>query len=221
MVQFVTYIRVSTRKQQASGLGLEAQQVSIAQYVGNRGEVLGEFVEVESGKHNDRPELLKALKLCRITGATLIVATISRLSRNAAFLMTLRDSNVQFVCCDLPEANTLTVGLMAVIAQHEREQISARTKAALAAAKARGVALGGFREGHAGVAQVASLGTQARQAKALKFAEELRDHLDGMTGLSLQAIADRFNVTNVRTPRGTRGNWTPKTVSRVLDRLTA
>jgi DNA invertase Pin-like site-specific DNA recombinase len=95
--------------------------------------------------------LVKALKRCRATGATLVVAKLDRLSRNAAFLMTLRDSGVQFVAADLPEANTMTVGVMAVVVQHEREAISARTKAALAAAKRRGVELGGLRQGAANI----------------------------------------------------------------------
>ena len=108
---------------------------------------------METGKRNDRPELEKALKRSRLTGATLVVAKLDRLSRNAAFLMTLRDSGVDFVAADLPEANTMTVGVMAVVAQHEREAISHRTKAALAAAKARGTVLGGFRAGAPNIAR--------------------------------------------------------------------
>ena len=119
--KFVAYLRVSTAKQGRSGLGLEAQHEAVQQFVTGRGGkiIAPEFVEVETGKRNDRPELEKALKRCRLTGATLVVAKLDRLSRNAAFLMTLRDSGVDFVAADLPEANTMTVGVMAVVAQHE------------------------------------------------------------------------------------------------------
>src|SRR5262250_108087 len=135
--RFVAYLRVSTARQGKSGLGLEAQRETVRQFVASQnGKIIApEFIEIESGKRDDRPELDKAIKRCRVTGATLVVAKLDRLSRNAAFLMTLRDSGVQFVAADLPEANTMTVGVMAVVAQHEREAISARTKAALAAAK--------------------------------------------------------------------------------------
>ena len=121
--KFVSYLRVSTARQGKSGLGLDAQREAVRQFVTSRaGRIIApEFVEVESGKRDDRPELVKALKRCRLTGATLVVAKLDRLSRNAAFLMTLRDSGVQFVAADLPEANTMTVGVMAVVAQHERE----------------------------------------------------------------------------------------------------
>ncbi|MBN8906814.1 MAG: recombinase family protein, partial [Rhodospirillales bacterium] len=143
--RFVAYLRVSTARQGRSGLGLEAQREAVTAFVGARGGKLiaPEFVEVETGKRNDRPQLAAALKRCRTTGATLVVAKLDRLSRNAAFLMTLRDSGVSFVAADLPEANTMTVGVMAVVAQHEREAISRRTKEALAASRARGTKLGG------------------------------------------------------------------------------
>src|SRR5215472_3491493 len=113
--KFVSYIRVSTARQGRSGLGLEAQREAVRQFVAMRGGkiIVPEFVEVESGKRNDRPELDKALKRCRVTGATLVVAKLDRLSRNAAFLMNLRDSGVEFVAADLPDANTMTVGVMA------------------------------------------------------------------------------------------------------------
>ena len=142
---------MSTARQGRSGLGLEAQREAVRQFVSSRdGKIIApEFVEVETGKRNDRPELGNALKRCRVAGATLVVAKLGRLSRNAAFLMTLRDGGVGFVAADLPEANTMTVGVMAVVAQHEREAISQRTKAALAAAKARRTALGGRRKGAA------------------------------------------------------------------------
>ena len=141
--RFIAYERVSTARQGVSGLGLEAQRRSIDAFAASRNaEVLARFTEVESGRNPDRPELAKALHLSKITGATLVIAKLDRLSRNAAFLLTLRDSGVRFLAVDLPEANDLTVGIMALVAQAEREAISRRTKEALAVAKARGVKLG-------------------------------------------------------------------------------
>src|SRR6056297_3989654 len=141
--KLVAYERVSTARQGRSGLGLEAQRKAIDAFAAAKeGRVLGRFTEVESGGKNDRPELQKALDLARLTGATLVIARLDRLSRNAAFLLTLRDSGVRFLACDMPEANDLTVGVMALVAEAEREAISRRTKEALAAAKARGVKLG-------------------------------------------------------------------------------
>lgn len=141
MKQYIAYLRVSTQKQGQSGLGLEAQRFAVQTFVQST-SLLGEFVEVESGKKNLRPQLAAAIALAKMKGATLLIAKLDRLSRNAGFIFALRDSGVDFVCCDMPDANTLTVGLFAVLAQHERELISQRTKAALAAKKARGAQLG-------------------------------------------------------------------------------
>ncbi|ACA21150.1 Resolvase domain [Methylobacterium sp. 4-46] len=143
--KFVTYVRVSTAKQGRSGLGLDAQREAVARYLGEaRRHVVGEFIEVESGKRADRPELAKAIDACRLYRAKLIVAKLDRLSRDPGFLRDLERSGVDFVAADMPDANRLTVGIMALIAEHEREAISTRTKAALAAAKARGTKMGGF-----------------------------------------------------------------------------
>jgi DNA invertase Pin-like site-specific DNA recombinase len=129
--RLVAYERVSTARQGASGLGLEAQRKVIEDFAVSRGaEVLARFTEVESGRKGDRPELAKALHLAKVTGATLVIAKLDRLSRNAAFLLALRDSGVRFVAVDMPEANDLTVGIMALVAQAEREAISRRTKEA-------------------------------------------------------------------------------------------
>jgi DNA invertase Pin-like site-specific DNA recombinase len=144
--KFISYLRVSTAKQGASGLGLEAQRKAVEDYLnGGQWTLIEEVIEVESGKRSDRPKLAEALRLCRIHGATLVIAKLDRLSRDAAFLMKLQNDGVKFVAADMPEANHLVVGILAVVAQAEREMISARTKAALAAAKARGVKLGGDR----------------------------------------------------------------------------
>src|SRR3954447_394199 len=144
--RFVAYYRVSTQKQGQSGLGLEAQRKAVADYLNGGGwQLVGEFTEVESGKRNDREELAKALAACRRTGAKLVIAKLDRLSRDAAFLLSLRDAGVEFVAADMPDANRLTVGIMALMAEHEAELVSQRPKAALAAAEARGRRLAGFR----------------------------------------------------------------------------
>src|SRR5215207_5058697 len=141
--RYVSYLRVSTDRQGRSGLGLEAQRKAVADFLnGGRWDLIAEFVEVESGKRDDRPKLAEALALCRLHNATLVIAKLDRLSRDAAFLLNLQKAGVRFVAADMPEANELVVGIMAVVAQAERKMISARTKAALAAAKARGVRLG-------------------------------------------------------------------------------
>jgi DNA invertase Pin-like site-specific DNA recombinase len=138
---YVCYYRVSTRQQGQSGLGMEAQQAAVRTFVSDPSRIVAEYVEVESGKRNQRPHLQAAIEAARQQGATLLIAKLDRLSRNAGFIFALRDSRVDFVCCDMPDANTLTVGLFAVIAQHERETISKRSKDALTAKKARGAQL--------------------------------------------------------------------------------
>ncbi len=141
--RLVAYERVSTARQGASGLGLEAQRKAIADFAASpTAEVLAHFTEVESGREADRPELAKALHLAKVPGSTLVIARLDRLSRNAAFLLALRDSGMRFLAVDMPEANDLTIGIMAPVAEAEREAISQRTKDALAAARARGVTLG-------------------------------------------------------------------------------
>jgi DNA invertase Pin-like site-specific DNA recombinase len=221
VAKFVAYLRVSTARQGRSGLGLEAQRHSVNQFVASRGGriIAPEFVEVESGKRDDRPELEKALKRCRATGATLVVAKLDRLSGNAAFLMTLRDSGVQFVAADLPEASTMTVGVMAVVAQHEREAISARTKAALAAAKRRGVKLGGVRAGSPNIRRYQKQAVAANVARADERLRDVADDLRALVaeGLSLNAIARRLNDQDVKTARGCA--WTPTAVRRAVLRL--
>jgi DNA invertase Pin-like site-specific DNA recombinase len=219
--KFVAYLRVSTARQGKSGLGLEAQREAVQRFVAGRGGriIAPEYVEVESGKRNDRPELAKAIKRCRLTKATLVVAKLDRLSRNAAFLMTLRDSDVDFIAADLPEANTMTVGVMAVVAQHEREAISARTKAALAAAKARGKKLGGRRPGAGNIARYQRQGVEAAQEQAAARLALVADDLRRLEseGLSLNAMAGKLNAMDIGTSRG--GRWTATAVKRALARL--
>jgi len=219
--RFVAYYRVSTKKQGASGLGLEGQQAAVRNWLdGGNWTLLAEHTEVESGKNDaNRPALAKALHDCKLRKATLVIAKLDRLSRDAHFLLGLEKAGVDFVAVDMPNANRLTVRLMAVIAQEEREMISARTKAALAAAKARGVKLGGKRAQHKNVDP--KLGRAALVQASDDFAAcvgpvvtELRD-----SGLSLRQIVAELDKRGIRTMRG--GAWTAATVRNVLQRVEA
>ncbi|MDQ1089764.1 recombinase family protein [Siphonobacter sp. SORGH_AS_1065] len=143
MVQsYVAYFRVSTQKQGRSGLGLEAQRSSVDAFTRGRGEIIADFTDIESGKKADRPQLLAAIAYCKSHRAVLLIAKLDRLTRNVAFIFALRDSGVEFVCADMPEANTLTIGVMATMAQYERELIAERTRKALAEKRKMGVDLG-------------------------------------------------------------------------------
>jgi DNA invertase Pin-like site-specific DNA recombinase len=217
---YVSCQRVSTQRQGRSGLGLEAQREAVQRFVADRaGKTIAEFVEVDSGKRNDRPQLDKAIRQCRLTGATLVVAKLDRLSRNAAFLLTLRDSGVSFIAADLPEANTMTVGVMAVVAQHEAEAISKRTKEALEAARNRGKVLGGVRVNAPDITAFGEKANRAVAEKARQDAELRRDVLESLVHerISMNAMAARLNEASVRTARG--GAWTATAVKRTLARL--
>lgn len=220
-MRFISYLRVSTDRQGQSGLGIEAQREAVAQYLnGGDWELLAEFVETESGKNDDRPQLAAALEQCRLTGATLVIAKLDRLSRSARFLLELQESNVRFVAADMPDANNFTVGIMALVAQQERDAISKRTKEALAAAKARGVQLGNPN----GAQHLKDRGNDeaaaAAKHKAQEFAESIKPTVcaimdEGHT--SLGDIAKRLNERHIRTARG--GQWHRATVANLLDRL--
>lgn len=142
MENYIAYYRVSTQKQGKSGLGLDAQKSAVRNFLNVNDKLLAEFTDIESGKNNERPKLLQAISEAKQQNATLLIAKLDRLSRNAAFIFTLRDTHVKFTCTDMPMANSLTIGIMAVMAQDERERISQRTKAALAELKKRGKKLG-------------------------------------------------------------------------------
>jgi DNA invertase Pin-like site-specific DNA recombinase len=221
--RLVAYERVSTARQGASGLGLEAQRRAIADFAASRqATVLARFTEVESGRKADRPELIRALHLARVTGATLVIAKLDRLSRNAAFLLALRDSGVHFLACDMPGANDLTVGIMALVAEAEREAISRRTKEALAAARARGVRLGNpngaeslRRAGRGAVALRAAVSANA-EAFARDLAPVIAD-IRATGHVSLRAIAAELTARGIRTRRG--GVWGVGNVRGLLSRL--
>jgi DNA invertase Pin-like site-specific DNA recombinase len=222
-MRVVGYERVSTTRQGASGLGIEAQRQAIDGFVAQKaGTLLARFTEVESGRNPDRPELKQALHLARVTGATLVIAKLDRLSRNAAFLLTLRDSGVTFAAVDLPEANDLTVGIMALVAQAEREAISRRTREALAVARSRGVKLGNP-NGAAALRRAGKGGAPLRAAIAMNADAHARDlgpviediRAGGAT--SLRAIAAELNARGMLTRRG--GRWHVSTVTNLLGRL--
>ncbi|RZF59020.1 recombinase family protein [Sphingomonas populi] len=219
----INYLRVSTERQGRSGLGLEAQRASIEAFCATRQcEPLATYTEIESGKRDDRPELIKALHHAKVTGATLVIAKLDRLSRNAAFLMTLKDAGVRFICADMPDANNLTIGIMALIAQQEREATSTRTKEALQAAKARGTKLGNpngaaaLRRASKGNTAALTTITGNADAHALDLAPVIADvRSTGITSLS--GIATALNARTIRTPRG--GKWHATSVKNLLARI--
>ena len=212
--RFVAYLRVSTERQGNSGLGLEAQREAVARHAkATGGEVVTELLEVESGKRSDRPKLAEALATCRATRSVLLVAKLDRLSRNLAFLANLMEAEVDFVCCDNPNATRFTIHILAAVAEHEREMISARTKADLAAAKARGKKLGNpnLQPGDA-VATAAARGVHTQQAEA--HAAEVLPFIGAARkagALTLREIAAAMEARDIRTPSG-RGRWHAATV---------
>lgn len=216
--KFISYLRVSTERQGASGLGLDAQREAVGSYLnGGSWTLIAEVVEVESGKRSDRPKLAEAIRLCRLHGATLVVAKLDRLARNVAFVSALMDSGIDFVAVDFPQANRLTIHIIAAVAEHEAAMISQRTKAALAAAKARGTKLGGNR-GHFIDDAARQASQAARKARAKARATDLLPVIDeiracGVTSLS--GIADALTSKGIPTAQG-RGQWSAVQVSRVL-----
>lgn len=212
---FIAYYRVSTGQQGQSGLGLEAQRETVRRYAEQRGQVVEEFTEIERGTVRERPQLHAALAACRRRGAVLLIAKLDRLARTVSRISTLMDGNVKFVACDLPEANRLTLHMLAAVAEYERELISSRTKAALAAAKARGVQLGNPRP-----AASSKLATAAVIAGADQFAAKLAPVILGLQAqgmTSLRQLADMLNDQGIATRRG--GTWHASTVSCLLKRL--
>ena len=216
--KFVAYFRVSTAKQGLSGLGLEAQQAAVSAYLnGGSWEMIQEFVEIETGKGADalakRPQLRAALDACKRTKATLVIAKLDRLARNVHFVSGLMESGVDFVAADMPSANKVMIQMHSVMAEWERDQISARTKAALAAAKARGVVLG-----KAGADNLRP-NIDERKSAANVFAAKLRSTFESMQarGLSQRGMVAELNTIGVPAPTG--GKWMLSTVQRVLARL--
>jgi len=222
--RFIAYYRVSTARQGRSGLGLEAQRTAVTDYLnGGRWKLCAEFTEVESGKRSDRPQLEKAMAACRLHRATLVIAKLDRLARNVRFIANLMDSGVDFVAVDMPAANKLTVHIMAAMAEHEAEAISIRTRNALAAAKARGVQLGGDRGNLPAVARKGAKASVAvRQQRAIDRARDLGDVIEELRGegrTSLRQIADGLNEREITAPRG--GIWRVGQIASLLKQLEA
>jgi DNA invertase Pin-like site-specific DNA recombinase len=209
--RFIAYFRVSTARQGRSGLGLEAQQESVRQYLVSVGGVMvAQFTEVETGKRNARPELEKAKAACRKHKAKLVIAKLDRLSRNVAFLSAMMDGKVEFIACDNPHATRLTLHILGAVAEHEAETISQRTKAALQAAKRRGVVLG-----RNGAERLAPANRAAAMDRACTLKPILTE-LDS-AGLSMRAIATNLTARGIPTAGG--GKWHPQTVSRIIQRV--
>jgi DNA invertase Pin-like site-specific DNA recombinase len=214
--KFVAYFRVSTDRQGKSGLGLEAQRESVLRYLdGGRWTLVAEFTEIESGKRNDRPELEKALALCKKQKAKLVIAKLDRLSRNLAFIAALMDSGVEFIAVDNPHANKLTIHILAAVAQHEREIISARTSAALQAARARGKRLGNPK-----LAEARRHAEAAKKESADRYSANILPvirEIQGSGVKSLRGVARALAARGIPTARG--GIWTPVQESAILRRV--
>ena len=213
--RFVAYYRVSTTKQGINGLGMDAQRDAVARFLsGGHGSLLAEFAEVESGKRKDRPELAKAIERCRKQAVTLLIAKLDRLARNAAFLLNLRDSGVDFIAVDMPHADRFTVGIMALVAEKERDQISQRTKEGLAAAKRRGIKLGNPQPAKALCCAVAANKRRADiYAKSLlPVIQEIQEaHVNSLRGIARCLRARGFKTACGR-------SFAAQSVKNILDR---
>ena len=219
--KYIAYYRVSTHRQGVSGLGLEAQQVSVTHFVNGHGELIGDFTEIETGKRSDRPKLLKAIAQAKRSGATLVIAKLDRLARNVAFISSLMDSGVDFTACDNPHANRLTIHILAAVAEDEARRISERTKAALAAYKARGGKLGSQHPKCKPLSAEASrkgqrIGSKLNRENARAAYSDLFPMILQLrgTGASLREIACQLNEQGHSTRRG--GKWNPVQVQRVI-----
>jgi len=207
--RFIAYYRVSTEQQGMQGNGMAAQRKAVEDYLnGGSWKLVGEFTEVESGKRSDRPELAKAIAACKKHRAKLVIAKLDRLSRNVHFISGLMERKIDFVACDMPSANAFMINIYAAVAQEERRMISDRTKAGLAAARARGVVLGSPK-----LPEINGV----RQADATARAQAIAPVLAELAGMSARAAAAELNDRGVETPTG--APWSAKTVIRVRERL--
>lgn len=214
MKRAVAYFRVSTDRQGKSGLGLEAQHEAVHLFAQHQGyQVAAEFTEIESGKKNERPELMAALLLCKKEKAMLIIAKLDRLGRNVAFIANLMESKVEFLAVDNPHANSLMIHLLAAFAEHERKQISTRTKEALQAAKRRGVQLG--KHGR-------EIESKKNSKAADQFAETMQPIINELKAdgfITVREISDELNRRGIETFRNGGEQWHRTTVHRLLKRL--
>ena len=221
-MKYVSYIRVSTEKQGASGLGLEAQQRDIRNYLdSNAGELLAEFEEIESGKVSNRPQLKEALAVCRTSGATLLIAKLDRLSRDLHFITTLQKANLDFKICDQPHADKFTIHIYAALAEKERDQIVARTRAALQSARERGVVLGRPQNL---TKEAADRGRQVAIARSQKSAEEFAAKVLPIITRYLElygsfaSTARELNLIGIPSASGKVGVWDATKVRNVVKR---
>lgn len=219
--KFAAYYRVSTDRQGRSGLGLEAQREAVQNFLVQRRHVLiSERIEVESGRNADRPELAEALAECRLHRATLIIAKLDRLARSVAFISNILESGVDFVAADFPEANRLTIHILAAVAEHEARMISDRTRAALAAARARGIVLGGDRGNLPAVAGIgAHASARVRSRQADDRARDLSPMIAALrnSGKTYAEVATELERRGVPSARG--GIWTAQKVARIMQRV--
>lgn len=216
---FIAYYRVSTQRQGISGLGIDAQKEAVSRFIkqSKGAKLLGQFIEVETGKGSNaldrRPQLRRALEECKKQDAVLVIAKLDRLARNVHFVSGLMESRVRFVACDLPEANELTLHIMAAFAEAESKRISERTKEALAQAKARGIKLGkaGWRNLKPNI--------EKRKRKAKAFAYRLKGQIEGFRqrGLTQREMIAELNSVGITAPRG--GQWSLIQLQRTLARL--
>jgi DNA invertase Pin-like site-specific DNA recombinase len=218
-MHFVTYLRVSTDRQGKSGLGLEAQRAAVSDYVAGKGQIAAEYVEIESGKKNERPQLARAMAEAKRIGAVLLIAKLDRLARNVAFIANLLETGVEIAAADMPEANRFLLHVMAAVAEHEAQAISDRTRAALAAAKARGAMLGWSMHERKDEQR------QASRKGAIKNAQKADRHAANVTpiihqiaagGASLRQIAEELNKRSIKTARD--GRWYAATVRNIMAR---
>ena len=219
-LSYISYLRVSTDRQGKSGLGLEAQRKAVADHVAGKGGIAAEYVEIESGKKNDRPQLARALAGAKRTGAVVLIAKLDRLARNVAFIANLLEAGVEIAAADMPEANRFLLHIMAAVAEHEAQAISERTRAALAAATARGVALGWSMPGRAEEQrQAARKGAERNALKADQHAGNVLPVIRQIAarGASLRQIACELNTRGIKTARG--GPWYAATVRNVMVRV--
>lgn len=203
MKKYISYYRVSTQKQGKSGLGIDAQKTAVGNFLDKDDILLQEYEEIESGKNNQRPQLYKAIEQCKKENATLLIAKLDRLSRNVSFIYTLKDSRIDFRCCDMPDANSITIGIMAVLAQDERERISQRTKVAMDELKAKGKKLGNPQNltdksrSNSILIRKINASRNENNLKATALIEAMR-----LNGISYNAIADNLNKNGFKTRFG-------------------
>jgi len=215
--RFIAYYRVSTDRQGRSGLGLEAQQQAVAAFLQGGGELIGAYTEIESTRRHDRPELAAALAACKKHKAVLLIAKLDRLARNVFFISGLMESGVEFIAADMPQANRLTIHILAAVAEHEREMISKRTKEALQAAKARGTQLGSPQPKNG-----AAIRSQVLQAKADRFAANVLPVIRALQAQGItsnKALAQALNLRGI--PTANKRQWYGATVKNVVKRGTS